>query len=952
MKQILLNTKRGTLLKMFTGNFLSVTGYLFNSRLKISKRFGLLPSGVLLLFMMISEVGHGNTTTPGCINPVSADAGPATVSFCKDQPVLLHGSADGDYTSVTWTTDGDGSFSPDEHTLNVTYVPGPNDLLNNVIHLTLTANADVPCVTANDNIEVHLLDLPLASTTSNSPVCGGSALDMAAAGGVSYVWSGPLGFVNSTIDTTLYPSTPSQSGTYYVTVTDANGCSSLDSVVAVVTQPSVSFSIAPAYCVDYASVLITGNHAPAGIFSGSGITDHGDGTATFNPFTAGVGGPYSILYEYIDIPTGCYNSVAHDVTVNDLPLTSTTSNSPVCAGGALDMVAAGGVSYSWTGPNGFINSSIDTSLFPALTSESGTYYVTVTDANGCVRLDSVIAVVNQTSVSFSIFTAYCVDHSSVLITGNHAPEGTFSGPGITDLGNGTATFVPAAASEGGPYSILYQYTDLATGCSNSIIHDVTVFGLPLTSTSNNSPVCAGAALDMAAGGGVSYYWTGPNGFVNSLIDTTLYPATTGQSGTYYVRITDANGCSSIDSVVAVVHPTYDITLSPVTQCNSYILPWGGTITLTDDYTSSTYATVNGCDSIIHQHVTINYTSSSYDTVNVCNSYTWNSNTYTTSGDHNAGPFTNAAGCDSIAYLHLIIRYSSSSHDTVSVCNSYTWNSNTYTTSGDHNAGPFTNAAGCDSIAYLHLIIRYSSSSTVNISFCFGGSYTPPNGTPMTVTGTQITHISNATGCDSAITTSLTVINCVTLNIKAFIQCYYKGSSSMKHVLLNEIVPGSLPYQVDTIVVELHDTVTGSHALLESYKGIIDTTGSLSCVFSNSVLGKYSYIVIRHRNTIETWSANPVTINPVNSYDFTTAATKAYGSNMIDVFGEGIWSFYNADFPQDGIIEASDLNAMEADLVALAVGYYATDVDGDGFVDASDLNFLEANVLRVVQRHHP
>lgn len=175
---------------------------------------------------------------------------------------------------------------------------------------------------------------------------------------------------------------------------------------------------------------------------------------------------------------------------------------------------------------------------------------------------------------------------------------------------------------------------------------------------------------------------------------------------------------------------------------------------------------------------------------------------------------------------------------------------------------------------------------------------------------------------------------------------------MKHVLLNEIVPGSLPYQVDTIVVELHDTVTGSHALLESYKGIIDTTGSLSCVFSNSVLGKYSYIVIRHRNTIETWSANPVTINPVNSYDFTTAATKAYGSNMIDVFGEGIWSFYNADFPQDGIIEASDLNAMEADLVALAVGYYATDVDGDGFVDASDLNFLEANVLRVVQRHHP
>jgi hypothetical protein len=40
-----------------------------------------------------------------------------------------------------------------------------------------------------------------------------------------------------------------------------------------------------------------------------------------------------------------------------------------------------------------------------------------------------------------------------------APQGTFSGPGITNLGNGTAMFDPAVAGVGGPYQIIYTYSD-------------------------------------------------------------------------------------------------------------------------------------------------------------------------------------------------------------------------------------------------------------------------------------------------------------------------------------------------------------------------------------------------------------------------------------------------------------------------------------------------------------
>src|SRR6185436_1810497 len=43
---------------------------------------------------------------------------------------------------------------------------------------------------------------------------------------------------------------------------------------------------------------------------------------------------------------------------------------------------------------------------------------------------------------------------------------------------------------------------------------------------------------------------------------------------------------------------------PVTACNTYTLPWGDVVTTSGDYTH-TYQTVNGCDSVVTAHITIN-----------------------------------------------------------------------------------------------------------------------------------------------------------------------------------------------------------------------------------------------------------------------------------------------------------------------------------------------------------
>src|SRR5262249_25262585 len=84
---------------------------------------------------------------------------------------------------------------------------------------------------------------------------------------------------------------------------------------------------------------------------------------------------------------GCVSSNAPTVTVtvNAIPTSPTASNNgPVCAGGTLQLSAAGaaGASYSWTGPNGFTSPAQHPSLPGVTTAAAGTYTVTVS-VNGC-----------------------------------------------------------------------------------------------------------------------------------------------------------------------------------------------------------------------------------------------------------------------------------------------------------------------------------------------------------------------------------------------------------------------------------------------------------------------------------------------------------------------------------------------------------------------------------------
>ncbi|MBV6479794.1 MAG: hypothetical protein HGGPFJEG_02590 [Ignavibacteria bacterium] len=153
-------------------------------------------------------------------------------------------------------------------------------------------------------------------------------------------------------------------------------------------------------------------------------------------------------------------------------------------------------------------------------------------------------------------------------------------------------------------------------------------------------------------------------------------------------------------------------------------------------------------------------------------------------------------------------------------------------------------------------------------------------------------------------------------------------------LLDEIT--FLLNSVDTVTILLANS-TPPYNIIDSSRSTIDSinyTGEF--LFSNAPSGVY-YIIVKHRNGIETWSKSGGEIYNIGKnliYDFTIAQTQAYGDNQISKAGR--WCIYSGDVNQDGIIEGEDLLLIDNDAAGFLIGYSVSDLNGDGIVDGTDM----------------
>lgn len=136
-----------------------------------------------------------------------------------------------------------------------------------------------------------------------------------------------------------------------------------------------------------------------------------------------------------------------------------------------------------------------------------------------------------------------------------------------------------------------------------------------------------------------------------------------------------------------------------------------------------------------------------------------------------------------------------------------------------------------------------------------------------------------------------------------------------------------------------------YAFLSSHKKYVDTSGFATLIFDTSLLPEDGdlYLVVTHRNSIQTWSKLPMELNLPSSrvsYDFTTDSTKAYGDNLKRKGNR--FCIYSGDVNQDEFVDATDVTLVYNDYINYIEGYVATDLNGDQFVDVWDYQIVTAN----------
>ena len=153
-----------------------------------------------------------------CIEPISdnlnliivmlptVNAG-ADATVCEDGDHQLNASAT-NFEEVIWSTAGDGFFG-DPNSLSTSYTPGPDDIFNGEVVLTLTALPEFPCsVNTDDGLLLTIMNLPDVNAGDDSSVCEDQALQLNASvtGFNSLMWitAGDGTFNDPTIPDAIY----------------------------------------------------------------------------------------------------------------------------------------------------------------------------------------------------------------------------------------------------------------------------------------------------------------------------------------------------------------------------------------------------------------------------------------------------------------------------------------------------------------------------------------------------------------------------------------------------------------------------------------------------------------------------------------------------------------------------------------------------------------------------
>jgi len=123
---------------------------------------------------------------------------------------------------------------------------------------------------------------------------------------------------------------------------------------------------------------------------------------------------------------------------------------------------------------------------------------------------------------------------------------------------------------------------------------------------------------------------------------------------------------------------------------------------------------------------------------------------------------------------------------------------------------------------------------------------------------------------------------------------------------------------------------------------VTTPGNDSLVFNGVADGNYA-LLLGARNHLTVMSAFTFAVSGgTGSYDFTSAATQAYGTDAMKSLSGGVWGLFAGDGDASGFVTVPDFNLWNTATTAGSIGYEQSDYNMDGVVTAPDFNLWNTN----------
>ncbi len=412
---------------------------------------------------------------------------------------------------------------------------------------SVTVNSGEYC-SASDTIDVVIVTNTTATITGLPPIiCTGDddiILTGFPAGGT---------FIGPSITGNMFSPSNAGEGSFIIMYNyNGTSCSSTASETIIIhSSPIVSLNgLDTSYCPYGAAQNLIGLPI-GGVFTGTGILGN-----IFSPTVAGLG-IHDIIYSFTS-NDGCINSdtVSTNVSYADINVDIIIPDTGFCIDDASQVqlsATPGGGAFSGNGV-------IATSFYPNVAG-LGSHYITYTKpySTMCDAVDSIKVIVGL------VPTAFAGNDISLPCNINGIPLGQSPINGVSyswtpNVGLSDASIANPILNITAAINYTLTATDITSGCSNTDIINISIANAPITTTTNDTLICAYSPITISATGGSDYVWS--NGDVGSSITVTPLESTL-----YYVIVTEA-GCSTVDTVIVNVSNPKPSLGDDTTLCES------------------------------------------------------------------------------------------------------------------------------------------------------------------------------------------------------------------------------------------------------------------------------------------------------------------------------------------------------------------------------------------------